>query len=214
MGKTAILGLGYQVGHTKFQNTIEVQSKLQLGVQIQMSLEEADDVVNYYRRRYWKISNMWQRLNSVGMAALAHGVNKFELGPCKFEKQAILLPNGLRLHYNNLRYVRNDALDTYSRGEWTFDYGLERKKLYGGKILENTTQALARIHTMDAGLRIQKRLPLAMQLHDELVYVVPDAMVDEAKALLHEVMCKPPDWAPDLPLAADVGVGQSYGDAK
>ena len=70
MGKTAILGLGYQVGGTKFQNTIEVQSQLQLGQKIEMSLEEADAIVQYYRRKYSNISGAWKRLQSIGMAVL------------------------------------------------------------------------------------------------------------------------------------------------
>jgi DNA polymerase len=209
MGKTAILGLGYQVGGVKFQNTIEVQSQLQLGTKIEMSLDQATNVVNYYRHKYFSISGTWKRLQSIGLAVLNGSGNGFTLGPCEFEKHAIRLPNGLRLHYHGLR---SDYTEEFGN-EWTFEYAEERKKLYGGKILENVVQALARIHTMDAALRIQKRVRLAMQVHDELVYVVPDAYVDEVSTLVVEEMIRPPSWAPDLPLAADFGVGQSYGEA-
>jgi hypothetical protein len=210
MGKTAILGLGYQVGHVKFQNTIEVQSQLQLGQKIELSLEDADAIVSYYRNKYFSISSTWKALQTTGMAVL-NGTNRcaFELGPCKFEKQAILLPNGLRLHYHDLHYENNADFG----GEWTFTYAEERKKLYGGKILENVTQALARIHTMDAGLRMQRYIQLAMQMHDELIYIVQDARVEEIKQRLYVEMQCPLDWAPGLPLAADVGVGQTYAEA-
>ena len=114
-----------------------------------------------------------------------------------FERGAVLLPSGLRLHYHDLQQVSGE------RGQqWVFNYGGEPKKLYGGKLLENIVQALARIVTMDAALRIRKRLELALQVHDELVYVVPDHMVIEVKRILHEEMCRRPTWAPELPLAA------------
>ena len=144
------------------------------------------------------------------MAVLNGNGNGFKIGPCEFEKEAILLPNGLRLNYFELKGVYGTEFGT----EWTFLYGGEPKKLYGGKILENITQALARIHTMDAALRIQRNMPLAMQVHDELVYVVPDDLVEWAKELLYKEMTAPPSWAPDLPLDADVGEGDTYGDCK
>jgi DNA polymerase len=210
MGKTAILSLGYQVGAIKFQNTIEVQSQLQLGSKIAMTLGEAETIVGYYRHKYHNITNTWRRLQQNGMATLAHNVNGFELGPCKFTKDMVLLPNGLQLNYHDLHYEQS----TDFGGEWVFTYGEEPKKLYGGKLLENITQALARIHTMDAAMRIQKKIKLAMQVHDELVYVVHDAYVDEVKQLIKEEMIRPPVWAPDLPLDASVGVGETYGDTK
>jgi len=206
----AILGLGYQVGAPKFQNTIEVQSQLQLGQKIQMSLDQAEVVVNFYRSKYQNISSTWKRLHTNGMNALAHGVFKFTIGPCEFEHQAIRLPTGLRLHYHGLHMVRD--LDGFN--EWRFTYGPEFKKLYGGKLLENMVQALAIGITMDCALRIQKQFKLAMQVHDELVYVVPDEQVEACEALLRKEMCRPPTWAPDLPLAVDIGKGKTYGDAK
>ena len=211
MGKTSILGLGYQVGAAKFQNTIEVQSQLQLGQKIELSLDDAGKVVDLYRGKYQEISSMWKRLQNNALPVLA-GItrNGFTLGPCVFEKNAVLLPNGLRLHYHELLLRNNPE----GNSEWTFNYGLEIKKLYGGKLLENIVQALARIITMDTALRIQKHFPLVMQVHDELVYVVPNELVTTLKVLLREEMCRPPSWAPELPLAADIGVGKTYGDAK
>lgn len=204
IGKTSILGLGYQVGGVKFQNTIEVQSQLQLKSKIDMTLDEATGIVELYRNKYSGISSTWKRLGSNGMAVLNGSGGKFTIGPCIFEKWAILLPNGLRLNYHDLHY---DI-------EWLFTYGLEVKKLYGGKLLENVTQALARIITMDAALRIQRRVKLALQAHDELVYIVPDDRVEETKALVHEEMCRPVDWASGLPIAAEVHSGPTYGDCK
>jgi DNA polymerase len=126
-----------------------------------------------------------------------------------FEKNAVLLPSGLRLNYHNLRQEDGE------RGpQWVFDYGGVPKKLYGGKLLENIVQALARIITMDAALRIQKKLRLGAQVHDELVYAVANERVEEVREFLLSEVRRRPVWAPDLPLNAEVGVGNSYGEAK
>ncbi len=209
MGKTGILGLGFQVGGDKFQTTVEVQSQLQLGTKIEMSIEEAFRIVGVYRNKYSKISSTWSQLQTRGIPVLAGHGGSFSIGPCTFEKGAVNLPSGLKLHYENLRQVATE------RGmQWEFTYGGKPKKLYGGKLLENIVQALARIITMDAALRIQKRLRLGMQVHDELVYSVPELVAREAKRIMLEEMRRRPTWAPDLPLEAEVGEGPSYGDAK
>jgi len=209
MGKTSILGLGFQVGGEKFQNTIEVQSQLQLGTKIEMSMEKAHEIVSLYRRKFMAISNTWSYLQNIGIPVLRGNTNKYHLGPCEFERNAVKLPNGLKLHYYNLHTEASE------RGtQYMFTFGAEPKKIYGGKLLENIVQALARIHTMDAALRIQRHIGLGMQVHDELVYGVPLERVDEIKALVLHEMTRTPDWAPGLPLAAEVGVGSSYGDAK
>lgn len=207
IGKTSVLGLGFQVGPPKFSNTIEVQSQLQLGNKVDMPIEEATRIVNLYRTKYFRISGAWRLLQTEGISALT-GMHPsgFAFGPCVFEKEAVLLPSGLRLFYHDLKQVDG--------GQWQFVFGGEPKFIYGGKLLENIVQALARIHTMDAALRIQKRLTLAMQVHDELVYVVPDHLVEEAKKIVLEEMRRRPSWAPNLPLEAEVGTGRSYGEAK
>jgi DNA polymerase len=208
-GKTAILGLGYQVGANKFHNTIEVQSQLQLGKKIDMTLDQAADVVAKYRREFTQIVDTWSFLHNIAIPVLHGNRNKYKLGPCEFERWAVTLPNGLKLHYPRLHVSHGQ-----NGSEWLFLYGAEPKKLYGGKLLENIVQALARVITMDAALRIQKRLGLGMQVHDELVYSVPNNEVNDIKKLLLEEMRRRPDWAPGLPLNAEVGTGQSYGEAK
>jgi DNA polymerase len=131
------------------------------------------------------------------------------------EKEALVLPSlegeigaGLRLHYHGLHH---------ENGEWWFTYGGKRKKLYGGKLLENIIQALDRVIVMGAAIRIQKRIHpyrLAQQAHDENAYIVREEHVETVKSIVLEEMVLRPVWAPTLPLAAEVGVGASYGEAK
>jgi DNA polymerase len=116
-------------------------------------------------------------------------------------------PNGLSLHYANPRE---------EFGNFLFDYGrVTGIKLYGAKLLENIIQFLARIIVMSAALRLGALgFRFVLQAHDELAFIVPDAEVDRFKVLVHTEMTRCPAWAPDLPLTAEVGVGQSYGEAK
>jgi DNA polymerase len=208
IGKTAILGLGYGLGWPKFQSTVKLQSKAQTGTTIDLSDDQAIKIVNTYRQGYENIPRIWRLLNN-NIDALISG-REFTFGPCEFEVGGIKLPSGLRLHYHEL---------TSTPDGWTYVYGGKPKRLYGGSLLENITQALARIVVMDAAIRIQKRfavhdIQLALQVHDELVFVVPEHLADECKRIALEEMSRRPVWAPTLPLAAEAGVGQSYGDAK
>lgn len=211
IGKTAILGLGYGLGWEKFMKTVKLQSKAQTGQLIDMSQEEAQRVVGLYRETYSNIALMWRRLNAI-VPEMTKPDCRVTLGPITFEHERVRLPSGLRLHYAKLQNTADG---------WQFTYGGKPKRLYGGKMLENIIQALARICVMDAALRVRKRfallgddLDLAMQVHDELVYVVPRVLADPCKQIVLEEMGRRPSWASSLPLAAEADVGSNYGEAK
>ena len=211
LGKTSVLGLGFGMGAAKFQNTVRIEAHKN-GFEVDVDLLEAERIVNLYRFKNREIKKTWHWLNN-HLPAIANGqAEGIKFGPCIFEKQAILLPNGLRLRYEGLHYAD---------GEWNFTYAGKPKRIYGGKMLENMVQALDRVHVMEAAVRIQVRsfelglnLPLAHQVHDELVYVVPAEQEAEVRALCLEEMERRPSWGPDLPLAAEAGSGPSYGEIR
>lgn len=216
IGKTAVLGLGYGMGWMKFQATVKIQSKNQLGQQIELDDIEAQRIVTAYRNTYPKIPLMWTKLNnSLSFIAAAQRGAFRDLGPEGSQVVAtyneVLLPSGLSLYYKNLRQVD---------GQWVFDYGrIKAKKVFGGKLLENIIQALARIVVMDAAVRLRKPLAmldvqLAGQVHDELIYVVPEDIAQVVRAQVLNEMSTAPAWAEGLPLAAEAEIGPSYGDAK
>jgi DNA polymerase len=208
VGKNAILGLGFGVGPDKFIKETAAKSFVTLGHSIKLDITQGGKIVEAYRKVFPGIPRAWRNLQN-SIDGMLTGVG-WDFGPVKLEKQAVLLPNGLRLYYHDLHY------DT-QREEWMFKYGRMPKKLYGGKLFENIVQALARIITMGAALKMRRRFPqigLAHQVHDDLVYIVPDAMVTEVDQALAECMNEPPAWAAGLPLASEGGIGQSYGDAK
>lgn len=209
IGKTAVLGLGYGLGWEKFQRTIGLQSAAQTGTKIELTDEEAMKIVRTYRELYSEIPRVWRLLNN-NIPVIASGAGSFTIGPCSFAKGAIELPSGLRLHYHDLRNETDG---------WLYTFGGKTKRMYGGAILENIVQSLARIVVMDAAMRIRNRLDmygvqLALQVHDELVYVVPEDLVNVCKQIVLEEMRRRPEWAPTLPLDAEADSGASYGDAK
>lgn len=211
IGKTAILGLGYGLGWEKFMKTVKLQSKAQTGQVIDMGPDEAQRVVGLYRETYANIAFMWRKLNAI-IPEMTNANCATRVGPVVARHEQIVLPSGLKLHYPKLQNTSDG---------WQFTYAGKPKRLYGGKMLENIIQALARICVMDAALRVRKRftalgddLALAMQVHDELVYVVPDVLADTCRAIVLEEMSRRPSWGDSLPLSAEADMGRNYGEAK
>lgn len=206
VGKTAILGLGFGLGWMKFQSAVKMQSKAQTGTLVALSDQEALGVVNTYRGKFPGIPEMWSRLSGIIPQMTRKDCN-VTVGPVTFLHEKVQLPNGMFLYYKNLRFEKD---------EWLFEYAGMTKRLYGGKLLENIIQALARICTMDAArrMRLVHGLHFAIQVHDELGYLVLKEHGDRVAGLLMQELCRRPKWAPDLPLAAEVEVGTTYGDAK
>jgi hypothetical protein len=211
IGKTAVLGLQYGLGWSKFQKTVALQSKAQVGEEVLLDDIEATRVVQTYRREYQEIPQMWRRLD----ALITQMTNRHcyqEVGPLVFMHEKIKLPSGLFLHYHGLEN---------KEGQWWFTYGGKPKYLYGGKMLENIVQALARICVMDTAVNVRRRLArgghdirLNLQVHDELVYICPTDQAESLRDMVIEEMCKPPRWGVDIPLDAEGDFGPSYGACK
>ncbi|HEY7822610.1 MAG TPA: DNA polymerase [Acidimicrobiia bacterium] len=212
IGKTAVLGLQYGLGWPKFQTTVAMQSKAQVGQEVVLDDMEAARVVQTYRREYKEIPAMWRKLDNL-ISQMTSRNCYVELGPLIFMHEKIKLPSGLFLHYHDLQ--NRD-------GQWWFTYGGKPKYLYGGKLLENIVQALARICVMDTAVNVRRRLAaeghdgirLNLQVHDELVYITPAGQAEWLRDMVIEEMCKPPRWGMDIPLDAEGAAGPSYGDAK
>jgi DNA polymerase len=209
LGKTCILGLGFNMGHAKFRETVRVQAAA-MGIDMPMDEAEAQRIVNLYRSTYAAISQTWRTLNDMLARMIDGRIGGFELGPCRFEKDAILLPTGLKINYHNLR--RED-------GNFVYDYGSGVRKAYGGKVLENCVQALDRVLVIDATMRVNQRfrhigLHAAHNVHDEAVWVVPDRYAEEVRDAALEEFKRRPLWGLDLPLDAEAAMGKTFGACK
>ena len=203
IGKTCVLGLGYGMGWKKLQATLRRSG-------VRATASEAQRYVDVYRDVYWQIPQFWAWCSDI-IAQMADGRAMAVTGPVSFVQDHVDLPNGMKIHYSNLRYVDTDKY----RG-WSFTFGGRIKTLWGGAVMENLVQALARIAVMEHMISIWRKLKLrpALQAHDELVYCVPASRADRFATAIEKLMKVPPSFAPDLPIDAESSWGLTYGDAK
>lgn len=211
MGKTAVLGLGFGMGPEKYRLTLQRDKNNA----IKISAEEATTVVQTYRnRKYRQIPLLWKRAEK--LLRDAHNLVRSQLGPVETCPDGLLLPNGMRLLYNEL--VPFNAGYRYFRGKQPID-------LWGGKITENIVQALARILTFQAMLRLRHLwyrqtgwdrddVAFVLTCHDELAALAREELAPQVQADMVREMSYAPDWAIGLPLAAECKIGPSYGEAK
>jgi len=166
----------------------------------------AKKIIDKYRVAAEPVKEFWKLCDELIHRSLAGGKEVKHKG-LTFRKDAILLPSGMELRYPALQ----GNPDEKGRVQWV--YG-ERKKLYGGKLTENIVQAVARCVMTDGMLRIQKRYPCVLTVHDEVVALVPEAEADVAEAWVLEQMIMEPKYMPGIPLAAETGYARRYGEAK
>jgi DNA polymerase len=170
----------------------------------------AKKIIDIYRSKSQDVVNFWELCNSLVNSSLYQG-KPYVYKCLTFDKERILLPSGLALKYPQLT---GDA-DEKGRIQWS--YGADeksRRKLYGGKIVENVVQAVARCVMTDGMLRIQKRYSCVLTVHDEVVVLVPENEAKEAEAWVLEQMVKDPAYMPGIPLDAETGCNKRYGEAK
>jgi DNA polymerase len=170
----------------------------------------AKKIIDKYREAAKPVVSLWELCNSLVSNSLSKG-KPYVYKCLTFDKERILLPSGLALKYPELT---GDA-DEKGRIQWS--YGADeksRRKLYGGKIVENVVQAVARCVMTDGMLRIQKRYSCVLTVHDEVVCLVPENEAKEAEAWVLEQMVKDPAYMPGIPLDAETGCNKRYGEAK
>ena len=164
-------------------------------------------IIDIYRATASPVVSFWDMCSSLLVSALVNG--KEHTHKClTFRKGEIELPNGMCLRYPDLREVKDEK----GRSQWV--YGPDATKLYAGKITNNVTQALARVVMTDGMLRVGKRYPVVGTVHDELIALVPDSEVEEAKTWVLAQMTMEPRYMPGVPLSADGGAHRRYGEAK
>ena len=167
----------------------------------------AKAIIDTYRRTAYPVVSFWSMCDHAMHKSLVGG--KEMVYKCvTFRKGEIELPNGMKLLYPDLRQIKDD------KGKSQIVYGPHATKLYAGKITNNITQALARIVMTDGMLRVSKRYPVKGTVHDELIAVVPDAEVEDAKTWVLAQMTMEPRYMPGIPLNADGGAHRRYGLAK
>jgi DNA polymerase I-like protein with 3'-5' exonuclease and polymerase domains len=210
VGKVVVLGAGYGMSATKFRDF----AKMAAGVEL--SELEAKRIITTYREANSNIADLWKDGDRALKAMAANTLYEFGTAKLECNSEGIVLPNKMLLRYPGL------SLDTERNYQYDSKYG--SKKIYGAMVVENVTQALARIVVFDQMCRMNQELKArdtpaqryrtVLSVHDETVLVVPEHDADWALQTLMGHMNTPPAWALDLPVACEGGVGTNYGDSK
>ena len=203
-GKVATLALGYQGG----TGSLISMGALDMG----LSEEELPEIVSKWRAANPHIVQLWYRAEREALAAMRDGkVHEVDRGVTIALKSdlskglnflTIGLPSGRSLYYVGpfLKMGRFDKVQvnfmTQREGQWTSD------STYGGKLVENIVQAIARDCLTETLLRLNARYPnspVVMHIHDE---VVMDAEMGVTVNEICDLMAEPIPWAPGLMLKA------------
>ncbi len=209
VGKTTILGAGYGMGHVKFRAQLATFN-------VELSEEECDRIIRVYRETYPRIPALWRAANKALKTMMKDKVEKLgKEGILTVEgSTGIRLPNKLYIKYPNLRIQAAEEEGGYD--ETVYDTRKGRaiipNRIYGGKVIENVCQALARIVIGEQLLRVAKKYKVVMTVHDAIGCIVPEDEVKEGMLAVEKVMKIRPKWAPDLPLDCEGGYGRSYGE--
>lgn len=207
VGKTTILGAGYGMGAQKFQAQLKT-----FGVDVPLS--QAQYIIQVYRETYAQIPLLWKQAGRVLDAIINNQTAPLgRSGVLQVEgTKGIRLPNGLYIKYPNLRKITNEE----GKVEYVYDTKKGRatipNRIYGGKVIENVCQALARIAIGEQMLLIAKKYKVVMTVHDAIACIVPISEEEAGKEFVELAMRIRPKWAPDLPLNCESGSGDSYGD--
>lgn len=208
-GKVAELALGYQGGAGALIN----MGALDMGI----PEDDLPDIVQRWRDTNKRICDLWYKMNSAAVEAISTGcsvgVGRL-LVSCEYdaahevEYLTVLLPSGRKLYYNSPQIGENKwggpSISYMGMDQTTKKW--KRIETYGGKLVENCVQAVARDCLAQAIENLEKEgLPVVFHIHDE---VVIDCRADIATLDdVVDIMSRPIPWAPGLPLNADGWVG-------
>lgn len=211
LGKTAILGCGFGMGDTKFHATCHAW-----GIPIPESL--AKKSVETYRSIYPGVRNSWYAQENSAIRAVSEG-GVVNCGRVQWtvDNDALLcrLPSGRSLVYNSptLEYVDTPwgerKLALHFMGVDAKTKRWIREHTYGGKLVENITQAVARDIMAVAMFRAEKAgYRVAFSVHDEIVSEVPHGFGSIKD--FESILCALPSWAVGCPITAKGFVTERY----
>ena len=205
VGKTVVLGCGYQTGAGKLQVTLKAAKP-----SVDMPADECERIIKTYRDSVPKIVGLWNQGERSIQAMYDNNSMWFgREGVVRIEgKYGVRLPSGLYISYPQLHRVFDSG-----RSRWSYKDDTGLVDIYGGKLVENVCQALARIIVMYQMLRIARKLPTKLTVHDSVVALAREEEVEAARGYVEECMRWVPDWAKGCPINCESGIGRNYGEA-
>ena len=170
----------------------------------------AKAIVEKYRNAASPVVDFWKLLGDLLESSLVGGREYTHKGMLHFRKGEIELASGMTIRYPDLQVSKDER----GYAQYTYSDGKKRVKIYPGKICNNVTQASARVIMSDGMLRIQKRFPVVGTVHDEALWLSPEAEAEASYKWGLSQMVVVPKWMPGIPLNADGGFHKRYGMAK
>jgi len=214
-GKVAELALGYQGSTGALIN----MGALDMGI----PEEDLPDIVSRWRDANKRIRDLWYKVDAAAVQVITQGgsvgVSSIILAhewdaTQGTDYMTITLPSGRKLFYNapqiGVNQWGNPSISYMGMDQTTKKW--KRIETYGGKLVENCVQAIARDCLAQAIEHLEAAgLPVIFHIHDEVVIDIrPFADSEAMLAKTVEIMSRPVPWAPGLPLGADGWVGKFF----
>src|ERR1035437_7603074 len=215
LGKATILGCGFQMGASRFVDTAALY-----GITIDEDFSKG--VVDAYRAKYPKVKTLWYDMEQAAVDAL-HRDNEgipVECGKVEWLLAGrflyCILPSGRRLAYPNPQLTPRKTPWGETRMQLSYmgvdshTHQWKRQTTYGGMLVENVTQAVARDVLAEALTRLEAtgRYRRVLSVHDE---IISESSSKQSSAAVYEaIVTKNPEWAGGLPIAAESWHGTRY----
>lgn len=198
LGKTVVLGCGYGLGAAKFQSSLKSSG-------VTLELEECKHIITTYRESYPAIPALWKQGQRCLEAMLTGQTAPIGVRPdaLYLDADGFVLPSGYKLGYADLRKDEE--------GQFSYKTRNGRVKIYGGKVVENVVQAIARCVIAEQMVNISYEYRPVMTVHDAIAIVAPVAEAERAQAFVEQCFRETPVWAEGLPLNCESGIGDNYG---
>ena len=216
-GKVAELALGYQ-GSVGAMRAMDVG-----GLLADFSDEEVKEIVDRWRETNPKIRDLWYGFDNAAINVIQTGVIQ-NVNGIIFRREidlvygndclSIQIPSGRKLFYNEPKIGENSwggsSISYMGMDQTTKKW--KRIETYGGKLVENVVQAIARDCLAQAIQNLEKAgYPVVFHVHDEVVIdITPFAEDEEMLHSVTEIMSQPISWAQGLPLNAEGWVGNFF----
>lgn len=211
IGKTMELAMGYQGGVGAFQTMAR-------GMGVAVTDDRADELKIAWREAHPAIVKSWWAVSDAAIAAVG---SPGMVVPCLSNRVAYVVANGflfcrlpsLRvLAYAAPRLIRNrfDQFQVEFDGVDSVTKRWGPQTTYGGKLIENIVQGIARDVMAEGMVRLDAHgdYPITLTVHDEVLCETPEGRgsVEEFKAILAQV----PGWAAGLPCAVSAWRDKRY----
>jgi len=207
-GKVATLALGYQGG----KNALIAMGALNSGIEE----SELDDIVSRWRNANPNIKQFWHDVENAAVRAVETGISstvgyvKIALeGDGKIKFLTIELPSGRKLYYPE-PWLQENKFGKNAVHFWGLNQTNKKwseQSTYGGKLVENITQAVARdclYYTLEKFSSLGYLI--VFHVHDEIIIETRDISIDG----FCSIMSEPIPWAQGLPLNADGFISEYY----